>query len=149
MNTKSRGKFNDIIEKYLNKENFDAKGTEENDVQVIDKDAEFAVALILVELASSDQNFDQEEYHIIYMALQTLFGCDRAKSRNLINRALLTLKQLRGTVPYVELLRDVLSDFQKENFIDILKEMMTADGVIDPFEVYHLNRIVSIISTKN
>jgi uncharacterized tellurite resistance protein B-like protein len=109
------------------------------------QDLEFALTVLLVELASSDENFDQDEYHTITMSLQRVFDTDRAKAKEYINRASVSLSQVRGTTSYARLLGENLSLDERRMITDIIDELISADGEQDPFEIYHKNRIRHIL----
>ena len=109
------------------------------------QELEFALTVLLVELASSDENFDQEEYHTITMSLQRVFDTDRAKAKEYINRASVSLSQVRGTTSYARLLSENLSLDERTMITDIIDELISADGQQDPFEIYHKNRIRHIL----
>ena len=109
------------------------------------QDLEFALTVLLVELASSDENFDQDEYHTITMSLQRVFDTDRAKAKEYINRASVSLSQVRGTTSYARLLSENLSIDERKMIADIIDELISADGQQDPFEIYHKNRIRHIL----
>jgi uncharacterized tellurite resistance protein B-like protein len=113
--------------------------------KAVQHELEYALTVLLVELASSDQNFDQEEYHTICLSLQRVFDTDRTKAREFINRATVSLAQVRGTTSYAKTLRDNLPLEQREAIIDVIEELIAADGQMDPFEVYHRNRIKHIL----
>ncbi len=109
------------------------------------QELEFALTVLLVELASSDENFDQEEYHTITMSLQRVFDTDRSKAKEYINRASVSLSQVRGTTSYARLLSENLSLDERRMIVDIIDELISADGEHDPFEIYHQNRIRHIL----
>ena len=100
---------------------------------------------MLVELASSDENFDQDEYHAITMSLQRVFDTDRAKAKEYINRASISISQVRGTTSYARLLGENLSLEERRMVTEIIDELISADGQHDPFEIYHQNRIRHIL----
>jgi uncharacterized tellurite resistance protein B-like protein len=106
---------------------------------------EYALTVLLVELASSDENFDQEEYHTIMLSLQRIFNTDRSKVKEYVNRATVSISQVRGTTAYARLLRDNLSLEDRKIITDIISELISSDGKHDPFEVYHQNRIKHIL----
>jgi len=109
------------------------------------QDLEFALTVLLVELASSDENFDQDEYHAITMSLQRVFDTDRAKAKEYINRASISISQVRGTTSYARLLGENLSLEERRMVTEIIDDLISADGQHDPFEIYHQNRIRHIL----
>jgi uncharacterized tellurite resistance protein B-like protein len=122
-----------------------AKKNNVNNNRASSEELEFALTMLLVELASSDNNFDQEEYHTITISLQRVFNTNRNKAKEYINRASVSLSQVRGTTSYAKLLYDNLSLDERKTVIDIIEELISSDGVQDPFEIYHRNRLRHIL----
>jgi uncharacterized tellurite resistance protein B-like protein len=147
MKKRSNPQFKKIIQTYMNRVEENTTSTEESGVNetITSSDLEFALTILLVELASSDQNFDQQEYHSITIGLQRIFGTERAKVRSYINRATLTLAQYRSTLPYAELLKANLNPLQLKEIVEIIDDLVDSDGQEDPFEIYHRQRLRGIL----
>jgi uncharacterized tellurite resistance protein B-like protein len=96
----------------------------------------FAFAVVLVELASSDQSFDPPEYAAICNGLKRLFGATREEVSALINQANVVLGTLRGTAEYTELLKKNLTEEDKLAALDVFDEVINADGKVDDYEKY-------------
>lgn len=99
-------------------------------------DLEIALTVLLVDLASCDQNFDQQEYIIISKALKEMFGTSKSEVSNLVNQAELVLKNYRGSTSFIETLRDNLDNEEKALVVNIIDDIIAADGVEDGFETY-------------
>ena len=99
------------------------------------KELELALTVILVDLASSDENFEQREYQAISIGLRRLFG-DSKDLKMLVNRAQLALSNLRGTQSFADLLRENLSEDDRKIVAEIIEDVIRADGVEDGFEQY-------------
>lgn len=110
------------------------QGFKERKVSKID--LEIALTVLLVDLASCDQNFDQQEYLIISKALKEMFGTSKSEVSSLVNQAELVLKNYRGTSTFIETLRDNLDKDEKSAVICIIDDIIAADGVEDGFETY-------------
>ena len=108
-------------------------------------DLELALTVILVDLASSDQKFEPQEYQIINAALYRLFGTPRDKVQKLVNQATLVLANLRGTTRYAELLRDHLDLEHKQLIIQMMDDLILADGEQDGFEIYLRHKFLDIL----
>ena len=106
---------------------------------------ELALTVLLVELASADQSFEQSEYQLIANGLKSLFGTPKSEIQALVNQANNILANLRGTSRFAELLRDNLTEVQRQAVVDIINEMIAADGREDGFEVYLRNKIATIL----
>lgn len=113
------------------------------------RDLELAVAVLLVDLASCDQNFDQQEYEAIVNGLKRMFGTQRHEVRALINEATVLLQDLRGPTRFAELLRDNLPAEQKQKIMEIIDETIQADSVEDGFETYLRHKFADMLGIKH
>ena len=104
-----------------------------------------AFAIVLVELASSDQNFEPAEYNAICNGLKRLFGATREQVSALINQANLTLGNMRGTSEYTELLQKGLSEEDKLAALDIFDEVINADGQVDGYEAFLRQKFLRLL----
>jgi len=109
------------------------------------RELEQALTVLLVELASCDQNFDTNEYNLIISGLKRIFGTDRNQVTMLINHANLMIASMRGSSGYGSLLRENLSIPQRQNILEIVEEIIAADGRIDGFELYVRNKIAELL----
>ena len=105
------------------------------------KDLELALAILLVELASCDQNFDMPEYHIISLGLYRLFGTGKDQVTALVNQAQGILANLRGTSKFANLLKDNLSEEQRKAIMEVIDDVITADGKVDGYETYFRHKL--------
>ena len=97
---------------------------------------ELALAVLLVDLASCDQNFDPKEYAVIQNSLVGLFGTSKEQVQQLVNQANLVLANMRGVNKFADLLKDNLTDDEKHAIFNIIEDVIKADGQEDGFEVY-------------
>ncbi len=109
------------------------------------RDLEFALAILLVELAGSDQQFDANEYNVIASGLKRMFGTDRIQVQALINQANLALADLRSSSQYGTLLLENLSLAQRQSILEIVEEVISADGKVDGFELFVRNKIAKLL----
>lgn len=112
-------------------------------------DLELAVSVLLVDLASCDQNFDQQEYEVIVNGLRRLFGTQRTEVRALINEANTLLAGLRGPTRFAELLREHLPPEQKVAIMDIIDQTIAADNTEDGFETYLRHKFAEMLGMKH
>lgn len=108
-------------------------------------DLELALAVILVDIASTDEAFDPSEYEVISRGLKELFGSTKDRVQQLVNQSRQILDSLRGTSKYTTMLRDGLSDTEKKEILSIIDDLVAADGKEDPFEVYMKSRIAKAL----
>ena len=92
--------------------------------------------MLLVELAGSDQNFDAREYNVISNGLRRIFGTTKDEVAALINQATLNLAHLRGTGRFATLLKDNMTLEERQVVMEVIEEVIAADGVEDGFETY-------------
>ncbi len=112
------------------------------------QELELAMTVLLVELAGSDQTFDQNEYELIASGLKSILGTNRTDVSQLINQANLTLANLRGTASYGELLRENLKQSEREAILEIVDAIINADGKIDGYELYIRSKIAKTLGVS-
>jgi uncharacterized tellurite resistance protein B-like protein len=112
------------------------------------QELELALTVLLVDLASCDQNFDQDEYQIISQGLMRVFGTSKEGISKLVNQANLVIANLRGTTKFAELLRDNLDNEKKASVMEIIDEIIAADGVEDGFETYLRSKLSGILGIE-
>ena len=108
-------------------------------------DLELALTVLLVDLAGCDQNFDAQEYNIIQNGLRRVFGTTKSEVTALINQANLTLKNLRGTGRFAGLLKDSLDQNHREVIMEVIEDVISADGVEDGFETYLRHKFADLL----
>ncbi len=106
---------------------------------------ELALAVLLVELASSDEGFAQKEYQVIIRALHQVFGVARDRAKRHINEAVTILKNLRSTSEYALRLREHLTANELTLVARCIDDVMDADGVQDGFEIYYRRRFRELL----
>lgn len=108
-------------------------------------DIEFAVAVMLVDLASCDQHFDQVEYDTITAGLSRVFGLNQIEVTGLIQRANIAIQGLRGTDNFAKLIRESLPQEKREDVMKLIDELIAADGVLDGFELLLRRRYAQLL----
>lgn len=104
---------------------------------------EVALTVILVDLASADQSFESREYFIIENGLRRLFGTPKLEVSKLVAEAQSALANLRGTGKFTTELKDTLTLEQKKVAMEVIDDVISADGVLDGFEIYLRNRFAA------
>lgn len=112
------------------------------------KDLEFALAVLLTDLASCDQNFDQREFECIVGGMYRVFGTRRTEVEALVNKAKVTLSDPRGINRFIETLRDSIDATQRRMIKEIIDETIQADDVEDGFEIYLRNKFYSMLGIQ-
>lgn len=106
---------------------------------------ELALTVLLVDLASADQSFDPQEYHVITDGLRRVFGTTKSEVQALINQATTVLSNLRGVSRFATLLKDNLDHEQKQAIMEIIEQVIQADGVEDGFETYLRHKLAGML----
>lgn len=109
------------------------------------KDLELAMTVLLVDLAGCDQNFDPTEYHIITSGLQRVFGTSKTEVTALVNQANLALANLRGVNRFGKILKENLDDSDRKAIMEIIEDVIAADGEEDGFETYLRHKLSSML----
>lgn len=112
------------------------------------RDLEVALTVLLVDLAGCDQNFDMQEYNLIQNGLRRVFGTSKTEVTALINQANLTLKNLRGSSRFATLLKDSLDAQQRAVIMEVVEDVIHADGVEDGFETYLRHKFASLLGVE-
>lgn len=112
------------------------------------KQLELAMAVLLVELASCDQNFEPREYNLIASGLMRVFGTPRSEISALVNRAKLTLENFNGTTRFAELLKNNLDENIRAQIMDVVNDVIMADGIEDGFEIFLRQKFAKILDVS-
>ena len=100
------------------------------------KDIEVALAVLLVDLASCDQTFNPAEYQIISKGLRRLFGASKEQVTALVNQANQIISSMRSTQTFLDSVKESLSREDKLIVMELIEEIIQADGKVDDFEIY-------------
>ncbi len=104
-----------------------------------------AVAVLLVEAARMDDHFDGAERTVIERLLKEKFALSDEEIRQLLARAETTAKQSSQLHPFTRLAVTRMSPDQRVRLIEMLWEVVYADGVLDPEEDVLLRRVAGLI----
>ena len=76
------------------------------------------------------------EYNSICMGLKQVFGIDRKEMQRLINQAGVILSGPLGTSHFAETLSKSLNNDQKQQVMEVVNDLIAADGREDGYETY-------------
>ena len=93
-----------------------------------------ALAVVLVDVAMCDQEFSSSEYHQIADGMHRMFGTQKNDSQKLIHQAKLVLGNMRGCSRQAEILKTTLSDSDRAVILEIIDNIIAADGKEDGYE---------------
>ena len=103
---------------------------------VSQRELEVALTVLLVDLASCDDDFDPREYQMLSNGLRRVFGTAKHEVQALVNQAKLAIANLRGTNKFAALLRDNLDEEKRRAILEVIDDVIMVDGVEDGFETY-------------
>jgi uncharacterized tellurite resistance protein B-like protein len=99
-------------------------------------DLHLAVVVLLVDLASTDSNFDSREYLTICVGMQRLFGITQPEVTKLISQANQIIASMRGVDRFATLLKEQVDGETRKQIMEVIQNVISADGVEDDFEIY-------------
>lgn len=104
-----------------------------------------AVAVLLVEAATMDAEFNAAERGLIERLLAEKFHLPAAKAHDLLALAETTVKHASQIHPFTRLTVQRMDRNERVRLIEMLWEVAYADGVLDPQEDMLVRRIAGLI----
>lgn len=109
------------------------------------REIELAAVILLVDVASADQNFDNKEYQAISDGMRRTFGTTKEQVGALVQEAKNALANLRGASKYADLLRDNLDAKERLAVYELIEEVIAADGQVAGFEEYLRQKFAKLL----
>ena len=109
------------------------------------QDKHLAVAALLVEAAHMDRSFDAREREVILDLVAKRFALDAAEAESLLAEAHAAQQQAVDLVRFTRTIKDAFAPEERIELIEMLWEIVYADGRVDPFEANLLRRIGGLI----
>ena len=106
---------------------------------------QIAVAVLLVEAARMDDNFDKAERGVIERLLAEKFELTPDATQELLALAESTAEKSNQLHPFTRLAVQRMDPAQRVRLIEMLWEIAYADGVLDPEEDALLRRVAGLI----
>ena len=104
-----------------------------------------AAAVLLVEAARMDDDFDPAERARIEALLAQRFGLDPDESRDLLAQAERTAAETVEWQGYTRVIKDRLAPAERIGVIEMLWEVVYADGHLHDYEASLLRRITGLL----
>ena len=104
-----------------------------------------AAASLLVESASMDGNFDENERQCIITLLQNQFELSIEETITLIDEAEHAVEGTGQLYGFTRVVKDCYDEGDRINIIEMLWEVAYADGNADPFEKNLILRVAGLI----
>lgn len=116
--------------------------------RVPNNDIHLAAVVILVDLASTDSNFDSREYMTICVGMQRLFGISQTAVTKLISQANQILASMRGVDRFATLLKDQIDVEKRKQIMQVIDNVIAADGREDDFEIYLKHKFTFLLGLE-
>lgn len=113
--------------------------------KVAHRELELAVVVILVDLATADAHFDSREFMTICVGMQRLFGLPKPEVMKLIGQANQVLASFRGIDQFAQLIRREIPLEKRQQILDVINEVIAADGREDDFEIYLRHKFIDLL----
>jgi len=109
------------------------------------EDIQVAIVALLVQAARLDDHFDASERAAIARILAESFELDDAGSRRLVEAASQRAQDATQLLPFTRMVVDQLAPPERVRVIEMLYEVVLADGTLDPEEDALVRRIAGLI----
>ncbi len=110
-----------------------------------DDKLEFAAAALLVEAGNMDGRMDDAELESIQRLLARRFDHDETRAADLMERARNAMTDSVQLYPYARQVKDSLDHDARVELLEMLWEVVYADGVLDDYEANLMRRLAGLI----
>jgi uncharacterized tellurite resistance protein B-like protein len=107
-----------------------------------------ATAIVLLEIASSDQAVDRFERSLIHNGLKQLFNISDELAAASIAEAQNHLRNMRSSSEEASLLKDTLDPITKRAVMQLIDKLINMDGAVSGMEVYLRNRFKMLLGIQ-
>lgn len=108
-------------------------------------DKQLAAAALMVEAARMDSHFDDTERATIARLLQRRFGLSPTETQTLIDEAARAQDDANQLLRFTRTIKDNFDEDERVALIEMLWEVVYADGVLDDFEANLLRRVGGLL----
>jgi len=108
-------------------------------------DKQLAAAALMVEAARMDSHFDDTERATIARLLQRRFGLSPTETQTLIDEAARAQDDANQLLRFTRTIKDNFDEDERVTLIEMLWEVVYADGVLDDFEANLLRRVGGLL----
>lgn len=110
-----------------------------------DEDLRLAAAVLLVEAAQMDENYDVAERRAIAGAVKRQYGLDELETASLLEIAERAQESANELSRFAKKLKDHYSPQERVELIEMLWEVVYADGELHPYEANLMRRIGGLL----
>jgi len=111
-------------------------------------DLRLAVAVLLVEAAHMDDRFGPKEHEVIKRLLTDKFELSASETQELLELSEKTVARAAQLHPYTRTCFTQMDDEERLNIVEMLWEVVYADGVLDPEEDLLVRRVAGLIAIE-
>jgi uncharacterized tellurite resistance protein B-like protein len=104
-----------------------------------------ATAIVLLEIAASDEVVDRSERNIIHNGLKQLFEVSDEQATAFIAEAQNHLRNMRSSSTEASLLKDTLDPITKRAVMQLIDKLINIDGTVSGMETYLRNRFKMLL----
>lgn len=108
-------------------------------------DKHLAVAALLVEAAHMDARFDAREREAILALVAQRFALDGSEAESLLAEAQAAQLHATDLVRFTRTIKHAFTPAERVELVEMLWEVVYADGHVDPFEANLLRRVGGLI----
>jgi len=105
-----------------------------------------ATSVVLLEAATADSHFSQEEQDKIVEILKSRFQMDDESVKELIDESKQERKESTDLWYFTNLINDDLNNEEKYNLMEEVWEVIYSDGTLDKFENYIAHKLLSMLN---
>ena len=105
-----------------------------------------ATSVVLLEAATADSHFSQEEQDKIVEILKSRFQMDDESVKELIDESKQERKESTDLWYFTNLINDNLNNEEKYNLMEEAWEVIYSDGTLDKFENYIAHKLLSMLN---
>jgi uncharacterized tellurite resistance protein B-like protein len=139
----------DFIKKALASSQEPDNGTEAAAGASREEDLRTAACALFLEIANIDEEFSEEERNSILNIIQTEYGLSREHAVELARRA---MSELEGSIDlwqFTNLINDNYTDAEKLRVVELLWQVVYADGKLDKHEDYLIHKVSRLLRLTN
>ncbi|MFW6172131.1 MAG: TerB family tellurite resistance protein [Elusimicrobiota bacterium] len=118
-------------------------------IEYIKKDPSLSTAIVMVEIALSDNEFSDKEKDIIIKYLNRKYGLSEEECNNIIRRAEKIVNIDTNKWKFTKILNNIFSNQEKYNLIKQIWKMIYSDEKLHKYEDYLIHRLSKILHIRH
>ena|SRR5690554_6540143 len=108
-----------------------------------------AAAIVMLEMAATDEHCDDAELAVIHRAMRDAFDLDEAALKELLRNAETLRREAVSMHDFIRDLKTHLSRAQRDNLVEWLWRVAWADGRVDRYEEQLLRRLADLLGVPH